>query len=83
MFHILQDQLITAFIFTSGLMGYSLIVFTDITYLKTTNITLEILLIPITICMHTLRFASQVRFIQSDLNYLPSNFYDTKSMQGI
>ncbi|KAL6616134.1 hypothetical protein ACP70R_038404 [Stipagrostis hirtigluma subsp. patula] len=55
---ITEDLWVTGFIIGSGCIAYLLIVLTDFIYLKST-VTLEIVLIPITICMHTLRFVSQ------------------------
>ncbi|KAJ1285600.1 hypothetical protein BS78_03G291200 [Paspalum vaginatum] len=63
----------------SVLISYLAIVLVDMRYLKENTIILEIMLIPLTVCMHTLRFVSQgavtefevVPFIVAFLGVLP------------
>ncbi|CAO1946145.1 unnamed protein product [Urochloa humidicola] len=63
---ITQDVLITRFIIGYICIGYFSIMLTDFIYLEVT-VMLELILIPATICMHTLRFTSQGPLLQFDI----------------
>jgi hypothetical protein len=56
----LQDHLDAGIIIGYDLLSFLVIIFTDLKCLKTTPVIWEIILIPVTLCMPTLRFASQV-----------------------
>ncbi|KAL6614418.1 hypothetical protein ACP70R_036688 [Stipagrostis hirtigluma subsp. patula] len=60
---ITQDVWMTRFVIAFGCIGYLAILLTDFICFEIT-ITLEIILTPVTICMHVLRFASQGPLIQ-------------------
>ncbi|PUZ54563.1 hypothetical protein GQ55_5G142100 [Panicum hallii var. hallii] len=67
---ITQDVLITRFIVGYICIGYLSILLTDFIYFKVTTVMLELILIPVTICMHALRFTTQGPLVEFEMKTL-------------